>query len=309
MGGRKYARPPQSKGKGARQVAIALQTLFTSLVNGSVFALMGVAVVLCYRGSRIVNLAQGETYTVSGFVTVAAYTHGIPLLVSALLGIVAAGASGMLLERVALRTRLHWEPGRLIMVTLGAALLVEGVILSIFGANQRSFPGIIGGSPVRIGGAAISRQSIMVVLVALFVTTALIWFFRRTLLGQAMTAVAEKPRTSALLGINVARMRQLSFGIAGLLGGLAAVLVVPLTGITYGGGLALTLNGFVPAAFANMTSPGRALVAGLALGLGEGYVGAYINPLYETPLVFGVFLLLGVTYLSRSIKFGGVVRA
>ena len=65
----------------------------------------------------------------------------------------------------------------------------------------------------------------------------------------------------------------------------------------------------VAAAFANMRHPGRALVAGLALGVGEGYVGAYIDPLLETPLVFGVLLLLGVVYLSRGVKFGGVVRA
>ena len=290
-------------------MAIALQALFSSLINGSVFALMGVAMVLCYRGSRIVNLAQGESYTISGFLTVAAYTHGLPLLVSALLGVLAAGASGMLLERVALRSRLHWEPGRLIMVTLGAALLVEGITLAAVGADRRSFPGIVGDPPLRVGGAAISRQGVVLVFLTLLVTVALIWFFRRTLLGQAMTAVAEKPQASALLGINVARMRQLSYGLAGLLAGLAAVLVVPLTGITYDGGLALTLNGFVAGAFANMTNPGRALLAGLVLGLGEGYVGAYISPLFETPLVFGVLLLLGVTYLSRSVRFGGVGRA
>jgi branched-chain amino acid transport system permease protein len=290
-------------------VTIALQTLFSSLVNGSVFALLGVAVVLCYRGSRIVNLALGESFTIAGFVTVAAYTHGLPILLSALIGILAAGASGMALERVALRRRLHWEPGRLIMVTLGVALLVEGVILSVAGPDQVSFPGIVGGAPLRIAGAAISRQGVLLVVVTVLATGGLIWFFRRTLLGQAMTAVAEKPQASALLGINVAFMRQLSFGLAGLLGGVAAVLVVPLTGLGYGGGLGLTLNGFVAAAFANMRNPGRALFAGLALGLGEGYVGAYLDPLLETPLVFGVLLLVGITYLSRGVKFGGVVRA
>jgi branched-chain amino acid transport system permease protein len=290
-------------------VAVALQALFSSLVNGSVYALMGVAIVLCYRSSRVVNLAQGETYMVSGLLTAKLVTVGLPLAAAGACGVAAAGVGALLFERLALRNRLHWNPGRLIMVALGVALLAEGVADRLVGADQYSFPGILEGDALSIGGAAMSGQQIVLVATALAVTGALVLFFRYTLLGQAMTATAENPGASALLGVNVVRMRQLSFGLAGVLGGIAALLLVPLSGVTYGAGLTLTLSGFAAAAVANMTHPGRALWAGMALGLGEGFVGAYLNPLLQVPLAFGVLLLVGVAYLSRQVRYGGVARA
>ncbi len=290
-------------------MSVVLQTLFSSLVNGSVYALMGVAIVLCYRSSRVVNLAQGETYTVSGLLTAKLVTVGLPLAAAAICGIGAAAVGALLFERLALRNRLHWNPSRLIMIALGVALVAEGMADLLAGADQYSFPALMSGPPLAVGGAAISRQALLMIGITLGATVALAAFFRFTLIGQAMTACAENPGASALLGIDVARMRQLSYGLAGVLGGLSALLLVPINGVTYNAGLSLTLSGFAAAATANMFHPGRALWAGLALGLGEGVVGAYLSPLLEVPMAFGVLLLAGLIYLSRGQRFGGVARA
>jgi branched-subunit amino acid ABC-type transport system permease component len=290
-------------------VDIALQALFSSLTNGSVYALMGVAIVLCYRSSRVVNLAQGETYTVGGLLTAKLVTLGLPLAAAGAGGVAAAIAGALLFERVALRSRLHWRPSRLIMVALGAALLTEGIADRLAGADQYSFPALLDGPSAGVGGAVIGQQEILLVAFTIAATAALVWFFRATLVGQAMTACAENPGASALLGVNVVRMRQLSYGLAGLLGGVAALLLVPLSGVTYGAGLPMTLNGFAAAAVANMLFPGRALLAGLALGVSEGFIGAYVSPLLEVPLAFGLLLLVGVALLSRGVRFGGAARA
>src|SRR6185437_7825310 len=106
----------------------------------------------------------------------------------------------------------------------------------------------------------------------------------------AMTASAENPQASALLGVNIGLMRQISFGLAGLLGGIAAFLVVPSSTVTFNSGLPLTLSGFAVAAVANMTHPGRALAGGIALAL-------------------GVLLVAGVVYLARSERYAGARRA
>ncbi len=287
----------------------ALQMLFSSLVNGSVFALLGLGIVLCYRSSRVVNLAQGETYSAAGLLTAKLFAWGIPLAAASMGGVLVAVVGSLVFERAALRSRLHWEPGRLIMVALGVALLVEGVENRLAGATQYSFPSLVNGASLRLHGAAISREEVVLVVFTIAVTASLAWFFRKSLVGQAMSAASENPRASSLMGINVARMRQLSFGLAGLLGAVAALLVVPLNGMTYDVGLTMTLNGFVAAAFANMVSPSRTLLAGLALGLAEGLVGTYWSSLFAQPVAFGVLLLVGVAYLSRGERFGGAVRA
>jgi branched-subunit amino acid ABC-type transport system permease component len=290
-------------------MALLLQTIFSSLINGSVFALMGVGIVLCYRSSGIVNLAQGETFMISGILTAKLVTWGVPLGWAGACGIVAAGLAAILFERVVLRSRLHWPPERLIIVTVGVAFLAEGVADRLVGANQFGFANVLNGSPLMAGEAAISQQGVLLIAVTLVIGLGLVWFFRRTLLGQAMTASAENPSASSLLGVNVPLMRQLSFGLAGVLGGIAAFLLVPTSTVTYNSGLPLTLNGFAVAAFAQMTHPGRALLGGLALALGEGLVGSYLNPALQTPLAFGVLLVAGVAYLARSERFAGARRA
>ncbi len=290
-------------------MAIFLQTIFSSLINGSVFALMGVGIVLCYRSSGIVNLAQGETFMISGILTAKMVAWGVPLGWAGLTGIVAAALAAVAFERLVLRTRLHWPPDRLIIVTVGVAFLAEGLADRLVGANSYGFGNVLNGSPLTAGDAAISQQGVLLIAVTLVIGLGLVWFFRRTLLGQAMTASAENPSASSLLGVNVPLMRQLSFGLAGLLGGIAAFLLVPTATVTYNSGLPLTLNGFAVAAFAQMTHPGRALLGGMALALGEGLVGSYLNPTLQTPLAFGVLLVAGVAYLARSERFAGARRA
>jgi len=290
-------------------MALFLQTIFSSLVNGSVFALIGVGIVLCYRSSGIVNLAQGETFMIAGILTAKMVAWGVPLGFAGLAGVAAATLASVLFERVVLRTRLNWAPERLIIVTVGVAFLAEGVADRLVGADQYGFGNVLNGSPLIVGGAAISQQGVLLVAVTVVIGVGLVWFFRRTLLGQAMTASAENPQASSLLGVNVGLMRQISFGLAGLLGGISAFLVVPSSTVTFNSGLPLTLSGFAVAAFANMTHPGRALVGGIALALGEGFVGSYLNPTLETPLAFGVLLVAGVAYLARAERFAGARRA
>lgn len=290
-------------------MTLFIQTLFSSLVNGSVYVLIGIAIVLCYRSSRVVNLAQGETYSTSGLLTAKLVAWGLPLAASAACGVIAAIVVSLVFERLALRSRLNWAPRRLIIVTLGAALLAEGIFDLLVGSDTFSFQALLGGPSILLSGAAISQQGLLAVGLAVLVPLLLVWFFHSTLLGQAMTASAENPQASSTLGINVARMRQISFGLAGLLGGVTALLLVPLSGITYDSGLTITLNGFVAAALANMTHPGRVLWGGMALGFCEGLVATYWNPLYQVPVVLGGVLVIGVAYLGRGVRFGGAVRA
>lgn len=290
-------------------MSLFIQTVLSSLVNGSVYVLIGIGMVLCYRSSGVVNLAEGETYTCSGLMTAKLVAFGLPLAAAATCGVVTAAVGSLLFERLALRSRLDWNPRQLIIIALGVALLAEGVEELLVGANTFTFAAMVNGPSLFIDGGAISRQGVLLVAVAFVVSGLVVWFFHSTLLGNAMTACAENPRASASLGVNVARMRQISYGFAGVLGGITALLLVPMTAISYSDGLAVTLNGFLAAAFANMVHPGRVLWFGMGLGLCEGLVGTYLNPLYEVPIVLGGALLVGVAYLSRGERFGGALRA
>lgn len=290
-------------------MALLIQTIYSGLINGASYGLIGLGIVLCYRSSRVVNLAQGESYMIAGLITADLVTSGLPVPAAAACGVAAATAFGAGLERLVLRPRLAWSSERLIILVVAVALCAEGIADYLSGPSQYSFTSLTGSGVLLLGGAVISYDGLVLIGVLLAAGAVTSWFLHRTVLGQGMSACAENPAVSSLLGINVSLMRIIAYSVAGFLGGLSAVLLVPLSSVTYNAGLSLTLLGYVAAALAAMRSPLGACFAGLLVGLAEAFLGTYVNQLLAEPLVLGVLMVVAVVLLGRRIRFGGVVRA
>ena len=290
-------------------MSLLIQTIYSGLVNGAGYGLIGLGIVLCYRSSRVVNLAQGEAYTIAGLIAAELASHGVPVLAAVACGVVAATLFGAGLERLVLRPRLDWPSERLIILVVAVALCVEGVANFAVGPNQFSFSSPVGSGTVLIDGAVATYDGLVLIAVLLVVGALVSWFLHRTVLGQGLSACAENPGVASLLGINVSVMRGIAFGAAGFLGGLAAILLVPMSTVTYNAGLSLTLLGYVAAALAAMKSPLGACFAGLLVGLAESFLGTYVNQLLAEPLVLGVLIVVAVALLGRRVRFGGVIRA
>jgi branched-subunit amino acid ABC-type transport system permease component len=95
--------------------------------------------------------------------------------------------------------------------------------------------------------------------------------------------------------------------MSGTLGGLSAILLIPLISVDYQSGLAMTMRGFIAAAISGM-SPILSIVAGLFLGLFEAFTGSYLGTLAQDPILFGTLILVAL-WQSRNIRFGGTRRA
>jgi branched-subunit amino acid ABC-type transport system permease component len=290
-------------------MTLLIQTIYSGLINGASYGLIGLGIVLCYRSSRVVNLAQGESYTIAGLITAELVTSGFPVLAAAACGVAAATVFGAGLERLVLRPRLSWSSERLIILVVAVALCAEGIADYAVGPSQYSFTSPVGSGVWILDGAVTTYDGLVLIAVLLAAGALTSWFLHRTVLGQGMSACAENPGVSSLLGINVSLMRIIAYSAAGFLGGLSAVLLVPLSSVTYDAGLSLTLLGYVAAALAAMRSPLGACFAGLLVGLAESFLGTYVNQLLAEPLVLGVLMVVAVLLLGRRVRFGGVVRA
>jgi branched-chain amino acid transport system permease protein len=290
-------------------VTVFLQSLTSGLVNGGVYVLLGLGLVLYFRSGRIINLAHGATYISAGLITAMGYEAGWPIGLASAIGVGAAVILMLVVDRVFIRSRTDWPMSTLIILTLGISFIVQGIGLRYVGSSIQTFPSLIPGESIRIGPAVVGRDGLAVVVVALFIGVGIAAFFRHTVVGQAMTAAAEDREAAQIAGVNVDRLRTLSFGFAALLGGVTAVLIIPQASVTYDSGLPLVLRGFIVAGLAAMYWPGRVIVAGFALGLIEALLGAYINPLLQAPLIFGVLFPLVLVVLSRTVKFAGAARA
>jgi branched-subunit amino acid ABC-type transport system permease component len=283
------------------------QSIVSGLMIGAVYALMGIGLVVVYRTSRVLNLAHGESFAVGGIVAAMATRAGFPLWAAAFLAVGAGAALSLALYQFILRTRTHWSMSSLVLTTLATAFLVRGALLTAVGPDPVSFPSLVSGPPLRLAGGIVPLQGLLLIVVGLVASIVLAVVLNMTFLGKQLLATAENPAATQLLGVNVERARLLSFGMSGALGGLSALLLIPLISVDYQTGLSMTMRGFIAAAISGM-SPVYSIVAGLLLGLFEALVGTYLGTLSQDPIMFGVLILIAL-WQSRKIRFGGVKRA
>lgn len=283
------------------------QAVISGLMIGAVYAFLGIGLVLVYRTARILNLAHGESFAITGIAAAVLAKAGLPLAAAIALAILIAVAFALGLHRFVLRPRAEWPAGTLILITLGAAFVVRGLLILVAGTDPVSFPVLFSGASLRIAGGVIPPQGIALIVLGFGGSAAVAVYLAMTRSGKQLLAAAENPYAAELLGVNVERARLTAYGIGALLGALAGALLIPLIAVDFQSGLAMTLRGFIAAAISGM-SPIGVVFSGLGLGLFESMVGAYLGALYQDPVMFGLLIAVAL-WQARNIRFGGTRRA
>jgi branched-subunit amino acid ABC-type transport system permease component len=283
------------------------QAIVSGTISGTIYALLATGLIIAFQTTRIVNLAHGETFAIGGLITAAAAAAGMPLVVAMAGGVASAVVYSIVIERVLLRPRASWPVSSLILISLAAAFLSRGALQVVFGSDAFSFKRIFVGPPIRFAGGVIPLQGLALIVIGLIAAVVTAQWLTRTRIGKQLRATAENADAAQLLGVNVDAARMISFGLAGILGGLSAVLLVPLISVDYQTGLGMTLRGFIAASLAGM-SPVRAIYGGLGLGLAEALVTTYFGALAQDPIIFIVLIAVAL-WQSRHVQFGGSLRA
>jgi branched-chain amino acid transport system permease protein len=178
----------------------------------------------------------------------------------------------------------------LIIITIGASILIRGLATIAWDKKIHRLPAFSGEAPLAIGGASLLPQVLWVLAVSALAVAALTWFFRATLAGKAMLAVAHNRLAARLAGISVRRVLTASFGLSAALGALAGVLVAPIAFTSWDAGVMLGLKGFAAAILGGMGSGAGAVIGGLALGLLEALGAGYLSSAYKDVFAFLVIL-------------------
>lgn len=271
-------------------MADALQFFFSGLTVGAVYALVALGFTLIYNASDVINFAQGEFVMLGGMTTVFLAQAGLPLPVAAFAALIITVAVGLVLYRGAIETAGGASAVTLIMITIGASIFLRGIAQTVFDKRFHSMPHLFGDAPLRIGGAAILPQSLVVLGGAAAIVAALWWFIDRTLLGKAVIATASNRLASQLVGINARRIVGLSFAISAALGAVAGILITPITLTSYDVGTLLALKGFAAAMLGGIGSALGAVVGGLLLGMIEAFSAGYISSKYKDAFAFLILL-------------------
>lgn len=270
--------------------------LLSGLALAGSFALVGSGIVVVYRVTRVLNFAQGSFVVFGGLISWSLRGAGLPPGLAELLAVVAVGVIGLFVGLVAVG-KPGTAPMTSLLITLGMSMVAAAVIVAVWGQNPVSPPGIEGS--ISLFGAEIQVQRLLVLVVAVITLAVMSIFFARTDLGRALTAAASNPRAARLVGIDTRTMGLVSFAIAGVLGGLAGVLIAPTTAVSVTSDLPFVLAGLAAAIFGGLRSPWMTFVGALVLGITGQLVAGYANGSYQTQIA--LIMMLAIMILrSRS---------
>jgi branched-chain amino acid transport system permease protein len=270
---------------------IILQLALSGLSIGSIYALVGLALVLPFKASGIVNFAQGEIVTFGAYLALILSGLGLPYLAVVPLVLVGAAMLGMATERLLIRPIVNQPEFTLVIVTFAIGFIIKAAVRLHWQDNTFSVDAPFVGPPLVLGALRLNPAYLVFILSTIVVVAALFLFFGYSKFGKAMRATALDPVAAKLMGIRIGSVFSAAWALSTMLGAFVGLLLAPVIGINPEIGH-LILKGLVAAVIGGFSSLGGAVVGGLLLGLLETYAGAFFGATFKNLVPFGVLILL-----------------
>ncbi len=279
------------------------QLLINGLAMGAIYSLIALGLLQVFNAVRIVNFAQGQLLMVGAFLGLAGSTGlGLPI------GLVYVGTFAAMAVLGLVFMLVVWYPLRgrpfhlVILTTIAAGIVMENLVLIVFGPLPQSVPSPFGSAQWRVGDLVISRHVVFV-----FVTTAVLlvaqwWFLMRTHFGRMMQATSQDMEMAQLVGVRVRHTVAVAFMIGAMLAGAGGLLVAPLFLAEPAMGGPLGLKAFVVSVIGGFGNLYGAVIAGLALGVVEALAAGYVSSNFRDAFAF--LLMVGFLFVRPQGLFG-----
>jgi len=289
------------------------QLLFSALVTGSIYVLLGFGLNIVFGTMRLLNIAHGEIAMIGAYISFSLFDlYGVSPLISMFLAMAVTSAFGALVYRGVFRKLIADSPtlarleGNSLLIFLGLSIILQNCTSFFFSASPRAYRYL--DDIWRIGNVAITYNRLVVLVVAIGLCAAAALFLTRHIYGLAIKAYIQNPQAAMVMGINIDRIQLLSFCIgfasAGITGALLSMLeqISPFMGFSY------TIAAFVVVILGGLGNLVGGMMAGFLLGVLETYGVALTSPNLQLVLIYGVFVLVlifqpqGLTGGRRAIR-------
>jgi branched-chain amino acid transport system permease protein len=259
---------------------------------GSMYGLIALGFHVTYVVSNTVNFAQGSAVMLGAVLGYAfAITLGWPVPLAVAASLLLCGLFGLLVERTLVRPFAERGSNAWLMATVAGGIVLDNIVLFTFGKEPRSFPSFLAQKPVEIFGAGVYPLQLVIPVVGIAAALGFHLLTHRTRYGKALLAVVQNPDAARLMGINVRLIVAASFAISTMLAGVAGLLIAPLFSVHSEMGMLFGIKAFAVAILGGITSAWGVVLAGLAYGLIEALVTAYLGSTYTQIVVFSVIIL------------------
>ena len=282
------------------------QNLWYGISASSVLLLAAIGLAITFGVMGVINMAHGEmvmlgaysTYVVQSLLPPSLQNWSLAFAIP--LAFVVAGVVGIAIERLVIRF-LYTRPLETLLATWGVSLILQQLVRSLFGANNRlvSNPPFMSGA-FEIGGLSITTNRLWIIVLSALVFIGLQLVLRATPFGLQMRAVTQNRRMAASMGISTARVDMLAFGLGSGVAGIAGVALSQIDNVSPNLGQGYIIDSFMVVVFGGVgnlwgTAFG-ALLIGLANKLLEPLIGAV-----QGQIVLLIFIILFIQRRPRGL--------
>ncbi|MCL2340301.1 MAG: branched-chain amino acid ABC transporter permease, partial [Proteobacteria bacterium] len=258
-----------------------LQTLIAGVLLGGLYALIGIGMTLIMGVMKIINLAHGELMMVGMYIAFWMFTlFGIDPYLSVFIAIPLLFVLGIFIQKFLINPVLKVDsilPENQVILTVGIGMVLANLATILFTSNYRSTPVSYGTSAWYLSDLwhdapidlSLSVPWTVSFVLAVVITTALWFFLAKTDAGKSIRATAQDLDAALLMGVNVKRMRVVTFGLGAALVGAAGCLFIPIYYLFPSLGGQFTLIAFVITILGGLGSTIGAIFGGLILGIFE----------------------------------------
>ncbi|HET6460605.1 MAG TPA: branched-chain amino acid ABC transporter permease [Syntrophales bacterium] len=284
------------------QLELFLQTLIAGFTLGGLYALIGLGMALIMGVMRVINLAHGDFMMIAMYIAYWLFTlFEIDPYVSVFIAAPALFLFGLVIQKYLLTPVMKVEsilPHNLVILTVGLAMVFSNLATVFFTGDYRSTPVDYASdawyltdywpdSPIEL---SLSMPWTLSFVVAVIITIALWVFLTKTDTGKSIRATAQDVDAALLLGVNVNRVRMVTFGIGLVLVAAAGCLFIPIYYLYPALGRQFTNVGFVITVIGGMGSTNGAVIGGLILGIFESMTATYIGMGWAPAGRFAIFV-------------------
>ena len=268
------------------------------IIFGLQLSLLAVGLTLVFGLGGVLNLAHGQLAVIAGISAAGLIGAGVNVPLAALLGVLIAGASGLVLDRSLMLMAYRYKgEARLLLglvLTLGLSLAIEGYLNYRYPLVALSISLPI--PNVTLFGVVVRTTAISAALIAILTLVSLSLFLRGTFLGKAVRSIVQNEVGAELCGIDQASVRTLIFILGALMAGLAGIAQGLTASLDVRMGMELTILALIVATVGGVRSVNGTLAAGILLGVVNVFAGFFIGT-YLTYII--LLTTAGLTILLR----------
>jgi urea transport system permease protein len=282
------------------------ENLIFGLSLGSVLLLAAIGLSITFGVMGVINMAHGEMIMLGAYTSflvqeffrasMPAEAFGFYLVAAIPVAFMIAAFFGILIERGCIRF-LYGRPLETLLATWGISLILQQLVRSLFGANNREVanPDWIAGAVSLGGGVSVTLNRVYIVIFSLMVVAALAAFIRYSRFGLQMRAVTQNRGMASSMGIRTGQVDALTFALGSGIAGVAGVALSQISNVSPNLGQNFIVDSFMVVVFGGVGSLWGTIVGAFSLGI----INKFLEPVSGAILGKVVVLVIIILFIQK----------